>query len=404
MSGWICASMLAFQLNYISVSANITYETVGVIPGNVGTLTLADLDGDTANDLLIRTGNEDIVYVAKNLNDGQGSLGDVYPLFGENKDWISNSNKLLVSDFNLDGWMDVVVCISGTTEFDIQTGDGTVLVGLNDGNGSFRQLDPALLNEPIEGPVDTITTPRCRDMVVADMNNDGYDDILVVVVDWSKSMLLYIENDGSGKFLQPTILTDSKLGGSAIIAVSDIDQDGRLDTLVAAQDTKTFFIYYQESLGNYVHDMIDIDADEIVGSIEAITVENLSGDNDGQEDIVIYGNDGVNVYWNDGNGVLTKFVVDDNIGPDVASTAHNIIIFDVDGDGKNDIVTTIEPRLGLNVYRQTGYRTFASAEVLVDGYKESMAFGDIDGDGIADLVVSEILDDRLEFFWLLKKS
>jgi hypothetical protein len=85
------------------------------------------------------------------------------------------------------------------------------------------------------------------------------------------------------------------------------------------------------------------------------------------------------------------------------SFAHpSVYVADVDGDGLLDIVATLEDRLA--VYRQGPGFTFASApsyrrdfairtleELKESGTQASLTVADVDGDGIADLVVRKLV-------------
>jgi hypothetical protein len=80
----------------------------------------------------------------------------------------------------------------------------------------------------------------------------------------------------------------------------------------------------------------------------------------------------------------------------------SLYVADVDGDGLNDVVATLEDRIA--IYRQTPGLTFASAptvtrdfavrtpeELKEAGTQASVTVSDIDGDGIADLVVRKLV-------------
>src|SRR5579872_753899 len=124
-----------------------------------------------------------------------------------------NGSGVAVGDFDNDGLPDVFLCnLSGTNA-----------LYKNLGNWKFKDVTAeAGLSAPI---------PFARGAVFADINGDGFLDLLVSVT--GRGVLCFT-NDGHGKFLDDTASagTSGKYG-STTMTLADIDGNGTLDLYIA---------------------------------------------------------------------------------------------------------------------------------------------------------------------------
>ncbi len=106
----------------------------------------------------------------------------------------------------------------------------------------------------------------------------------------------------------------------------------------------------------------------------------MSGeDENGDERLIIYRND---------NGVFTK--VFDFVNTDNALEDCDVVVADIDGDGDDDICsvgTTGMSNHGFTIINN-GDGTFSYLDNITPVHASSIAYGDINGDGIVDLIIS----------------
>ena len=165
-----------------------------------------DIDNDGLQDLII-SGNTNSVFCLINVN-------------GENQwetfvldDDFNNPHGVFVSDINNDGLKDIVACARE---------DNTIAWWENNGN------DPDTWQKHIVTDQIIGTQTIC----VADINNDGFKDIIGGSSLSNKVIVFYNNGDSLTTFTQQ--FANESLELPHWVSVADIDNDGNLDILVAA--------------------------------------------------------------------------------------------------------------------------------------------------------------------------
>jgi reactive intermediate/imine deaminase len=175
-----------------------------VSTGSATTITLADVSGDGALDLVVphRDGGQGYVYV----NDGRGAFATRRP-FGPDKATIRSA---YATDFDGDGTADLAVID--------EMGSAAIIHGSADGSfGAPAQLGPA--------------GARPYALAVHDVDGNGRAD---VIVGYGESRPMVFFNDGPGRFA-PVPFGDAD-GMAYGFAVGDLDKDGLQDIVVARSD------------------------------------------------------------------------------------------------------------------------------------------------------------------------
>jgi len=136
---------------------------------------------------------------------------------GPSRNGGTSIQSLAVGSINGDAFPDIVVSDGGTT-----TGQLEVFLG-----GPGASLTGVLNPPQIEAPA--------WNVVVADMNNDGFGDVVVTagsnVSGTLVNDLIVIPGNGNGTFAAPKSFTVLS-GIRSRLAIGDLDKDGRKDVLV----------------------------------------------------------------------------------------------------------------------------------------------------------------------------
>jgi len=286
---------------------------------------------------------------------------------------------LAVADLNGDGKLDVV-----TIDFDM----GTVAVFLGKGNGTFQ-------------PPQTYSAGLApRQVVVADVNNDGKPDLIVAELCYDpqfcngviKGAVGVLLGNGDGTF-QPMQTYPSGFATLAV-AVGDFNRDGNLDLIVANEcDEPTCSDYHGAFvvlLGDGTGAFREGQSYSTYAAFQdSIAVADVNGD--GILDVLV-ANGYVNVLLGNGDGTFQPAQV---YSSGSQGGAVSIAVADVNGDGKPDLVVADSgekpvPPGAVSVLLGNGDGTFQPAQTFYTGGRvpTSVAVADVNGDGKLDLLVS----------------
>ena len=232
-------------------------------------------------------------------------------------------------DIDGDGWDDVLLL----------GGRGCALYR-NDGGKSFTPMtEIAGINwQRADG-----TYPEPRQPLIADFNNDGKQDILIIYADDEHRLF---QNEGNWRFTDQT--AKAQLGGAGLIAgpatVIDYDRDGLLDVYIGyfgnylkgelptlkrhntnGSPNKLF-----RNLGNFRFEDVSAGSGvENQGWTQAVGHTDINGD--GWQDLIAGNDFGTNAYYlNNHDGTFTD--VSRAIGTDKPSYTMNVGVGDINGD------------------------------------------------------------------------
>jgi uncharacterized protein (TIGR03437 family) len=300
-------------------------------PPAAGDLPVGDFNGDGKLDYAyVSTPHTDDVEMrncalAVRLGNGDGTFSAPVK-----HDVGSTSKSVRKGDFNGDGKLDLVITHNGYPATETTPGrwGTTASIFIGRGDGTFEPKRDIRLNEDANG--------HSRPLV-ADLNNDGKADIVVVEI----GSVYVLLGNGLGAFsTQPRLFGDGR-GSIGDVAVADLNQDGKLDLLAAN------------------------------------------------------GERGVSVWPGRGDGTFAALKLHLT-----ARTAVGVAAGDLNGDGRPDIVAMHSDAASVSVLYNQGDGTFGGRREYASPYRHSgpLRLADLNGDGRLDVLMSGsiVINDRNE--------
>ncbi|MEQ9616559.1 MAG: VCBS repeat-containing protein [Phycisphaerales bacterium] len=270
---------------------------------------------------------------------------------------------------------------------------GNIAVHLNAGDGTML---PAVFLDA--GAPGAPTGTETEDIAVADLNGDGFPDFAIANV-FSKSLQTFI-NDGSGGFTLLDTIPSPNTHGFGAVCIGDPNDDG-LPDLVGVQPGPDFLQLYRALPGG------GYDA-PLQGFLinTPLQAEFGDADGDGLDDLFVIANDGPNptgapatlaVFRNGGfdgeTGAWLGYNTLAIFNPTTHPTPYDLELADMDNNGTLDAVVLtnllFDDRGFVEYMPNTGNGTFGPSQVFeVNGSANGLDIGDVDGNGLLDVVVA----------------
>jgi hypothetical protein len=219
-------------------------------------------------------------------------------------------------------------------------------------------------------------------VAVADLNGDGKLDL--IIANAGSNTVSVLLGNGAGGFGSATSFN---VGTSpASVTVGDLNGDGKLDLVVANTGSNTVSVLLGNSAGSF-----GTRSNFATGAApNSVAIGDLNGD--GNPDLVvgtsepdaIFGKD-ISVLLGTGNGSFGA-----PTGKYAGSSPRAATIADVNGDGNLDVIVGSTLTDDIVILSGNGAGGFSSTRSIGVGSEKAVAFavGDLNGDGNADIVVA----------------
>lgn len=225
---------------------------------------LADLDGDDALDIAAADQNGSQVLVLFNNADGAGTFQEGVVVIPK-PDGQSAAVSVVAEDLNGDGDKDLAAAFGP-----VNTTTGSVVVALGNGDGTFRN---GVVQE-----VSNFGSPAPTELSVALMNSDDFPDL--VTANRFVSEIATLPGVGDGTFLAPLSAPTGLFTEGAVVADMDNDGDQDVVTVSLSQD---LYILINDGNGG----LTPAAPSFATGGNEPVSIVAEDFDGDGQKDLAI---------------------------------------------------------------------------------------------------------------------
>lgn len=288
-------------------------------------------------------------------------------------------NDICVADFNKDGNLDLAFPNHERKYL-------TVLLG--DGKGKFAQAKGS--------PFRTEGIPHVHGIATGDFNNDGWLDL--VTDSWGNDQVEVIF--GGNTALRWTQHKFFKVGKRPYqrLRAGDLNGDGIPDIVTTNTESNNVTVLLSDGKGSFTEPggspfpCGDNPFGIAIGDVNADARPDLAIINSPSSMAEGRGKDGMTILLNDGTG---KFAMLNGASFKAGRNPNRIAIGDIDGDGINDIVTSDFEGNRIYLFMMNRNGKVAGKAIMTGLHPKGIAIADLNGDGKGDIVVCNNADGNV---------
>ena len=331
-------------------------------------ISYVDIDND--NDLDVVFNAIGIPNISRlYLNDGLGNFEEGYLFRFDGRNYINP----VFGDVNNDGYDDILLLYDET----ITNSQGKLYLSDGHGNYTLTNNNNFLYNSQA---------------FFTDIDGDNDLDLYMIgLVDYSDlhASVHVFENDGSGNFTEVNGVFPDYYLSITSIKFFDADGDHDLDILQQGTDRNTgqsyVKLYNNTGNYNYIENTSAVFENLYVNNGNQTVTADI--DNDGDNDIILSGDNQTIIYMNNGSGTFT--IMSNNLIQ--LQTNSAISLADVDNDNDLDMLlagnTTNGIKTKLYLNDGNGIFTESISNNFVQVKNANIEFSDVDNDGDQDVII-----------------
>ena len=347
---------------------------------NPMSVAVGDLNGDGKPDLAIANSDSNTVSVLLNTT----APGATTPTYGTKTDFATglSPSSVALGDLNGDGQLDLAITNANSN---------TVSVLLN-------TTAPGATTPTYSTTTDFATGLSPSSIAIGDLNGDGQLDLAITNANSNTvSVLLNTTAPGATTPTYSTT-TDFATGLSpSSIAIGDLNGDGKADLVVANQNSNTVSVFRNTTATGDTTATFAARTDFATGvGPVSVAVGNLNGDGKPDLAIVNFSSSTVSVLLNTTVTGATTIAYTTSSDFTTGTQPSSVVIGDMNGDGKPDLAVADKGINSASVILNTTAPgattpTYATrADFAIGTSPQSVAIGDLNGDGKPDLAVANL--------------
>ncbi|MCB9652680.1 MAG: VCBS repeat-containing protein [Deltaproteobacteria bacterium] len=287
----------------------------------------------------------------------------------------ASSVDVKVADLDHDGALDIVTLSSNALS-----------VFINEGAGSgFAPPDTVALG-----------SVSARILKLGDLNSDGFLDVVVGQGSTADFSVLH-QNPATTTF---SIIGTTPRGAGSVLDVelADVDIDGHLDVLITRSNTSSFYTYLNADGAGTFGGSGQPSTGGAASGNQTIAVASLDGDHYPDVLLSSQSNDAVLVYL--GNPAQPGQYASP-VSYAMALNPSDLATADIDGDGDQDVVVTLDGTHGIRVLLNDGDGLLAAptphSRFTIARAPDRPKLVDLTGDSLPDLLAATDVDNGVAF-------